>query len=301
MSDLDQAVQAEIDAYRPVTVPAFDTLAGRKRARDRRRLATGGAVLSAVAIAGAAALAPSLGGGRDELPTVGSSPAPTAPAVTEDLDALVERCLGGVATVPVPGLVGMTEQEAFPPNVRTALRVIARDGTCTTDSAAPPVAGMTDVVLDDGRVVWAGRLTAPPEGSDDAVPVPPQAPAGAEVCKDSADGNQCYDVGAFQSERLAAALATGRLRQPDDAECPASPDAVYRVRFMPAPGLLDPWTWEIPSAACLPVAVDSARFDLDEEARGLVARVWDSAGFFAVNETTTGRNAPSPPRGGADR
>lgn len=194
MFDLDQAVQAEIDAWAPRTAPpAFAALAGRKRARDRRRLATGGAALSAVAMAGAAAFASSLGEGRDELSTVASSPAPTAGA--DGPDALAGRCLGGVATVPVPGLVGMTEQEAFPPNARAALRVVARDGACTTDSAAPPAAGMTDVVLDGGRVVWAGRRTAPPEGSADAVPVPPQDPADAEVCKDTGSGSQCYSVG----------------------------------------------------------------------------------------------------------
>ena len=299
MSDLHLAVQDELDAHRPSLVPPFAAVRARKRSRDRRRLATGGAALSAVALSAAALVPSMLGGGQDRLPAVASSPAPTAPASGEDVDALAERCLKGWTAVPVPGYVGMTKDEAFPPNADYTTRPLAADGACSDWRLVAD--GFPYLVLQDNRVVWAGRLTAPPEGSADAVPAPPQDPAGAEVCKESPDGNQCYDVGPEQAERLAAALATGRLRQPDDAECPATPDAVYRVTFMPASGLLDPWIWEIPSAACLPMAVDSTRFDLDEEARGLVAQVWDSAGFFAVNETTTGRNAPSPPRGSADR
>lgn len=83
MSDLDQAVQAEIDAWTPATSPPFDALTGRKRARDRRRMATGGAALSAVALS-AAVLGPSLlGGGPDRLPTL-TEPPPPAGAQTAD-------------------------------------------------------------------------------------------------------------------------------------------------------------------------------------------------------------------------
>lgn len=282
MSDLDQAVQAEIDAYRPATVPSFDALAGRKRARDRRRLATGGAALSAVALSAAFAVPSLIGGRPDRLPAVASSPAPSpapsggpvppdrpvgaeickeptavdgadecfdvgpeqagrlaetlatgrplqpgaaecmalpvavyrvtfrpasglvdpvvwsvpsglclpmtvggkkyglpddaqaavagiwdsagpaAAPVDADAAALVERCLSGLTATPVPGLVGRTEQEAFPPAVRTALRVLARDGDCTDERLAGD--GETYVVLESGRVVWAGRLDDPTSG-----------------------------------------------------------------------------------------------------------------------------------------
>ncbi len=79
--DLDRAVDAQIDAHRPDRVPPFDAVIARKRGRDRRRLATGGAALSAVALAGAPVLAPSLAGGdgdRDRLPSY-AAPAPPAP------------------------------------------------------------------------------------------------------------------------------------------------------------------------------------------------------------------------------
>ena len=56
MSDLHQAVQARIASHIPQTVPSFEALKHRGRARDRRRYAMAGSVLATVAV-GAAALA----------------------------------------------------------------------------------------------------------------------------------------------------------------------------------------------------------------------------------------------------
>lgn len=53
MSELAEAVQAEIDAHTPRALPAFDALKERRRTRYRRRLAAGGAVLAVLAVAGA--------------------------------------------------------------------------------------------------------------------------------------------------------------------------------------------------------------------------------------------------------
>lgn len=64
--DLDCAVDARIDAYRPAALPPFSAIEARKRGRDRRRAAVAGAALSAVALAGAVAV-PSLAGGGDRL------------------------------------------------------------------------------------------------------------------------------------------------------------------------------------------------------------------------------------------
>ena len=291
MSDLHQAVQAEIDAYTPAAAPPFAVLVDRRRARGRRRLATGGAALSALAVVAAAASAPTPGGGRDELPTVGG----TAQAATE-LDELVERCLAGAATTPVTGMVGMTEQEAFAPNARSALRVVARDGACA-EGSAEPVPGMTDVVLDQGRVVWAAERTALPDVPDQTSPVPPQDPAGAELCKGSGNGFDCYDLGPARAGELAAALATGKPRQ-QGPECAAAPAVVYRVTWLPLSGITDPVVWTVPwRPSCVPMHAADTRYALGQEARDLVARLWDSAGLSAVDETTTGRHHPSAPRG----
>jgi hypothetical protein len=65
--DLDRAVDARIDAYRPAALPPFSAIEARKRGRDRRRAVVAGAALSAVALAGAAVVVPSFAGGGDWL------------------------------------------------------------------------------------------------------------------------------------------------------------------------------------------------------------------------------------------
>ena len=131
-------------------------------------------------------------------------------------------------------------------------------------------------------------------------PVPPQDPAGAELCKDSfgpADHGQCYDLGPEQAQRLAAALSTGRPSQPGAVECLALPVAIYRARFMPVAGVVDRVVWVVPSGLCLPMTAGAARYDLPDDAQAGVAGIWDVAGLLPLDEVTTGRRAPSPPRG----
>ena len=56
MSDLDRAVQAEIDGYRPVLTPSFQGLQARRRSFARRAVARSAAALSALAVAVAVAV-----------------------------------------------------------------------------------------------------------------------------------------------------------------------------------------------------------------------------------------------------
>ena len=115
--------------------------------------------------------------------------------------------------------------------------------------------------------------------------MPPADPSGAEICKDSAVGNRCYDIGPAQADRLAAALATGRLQQ-ETGECSASPVAIYRMAFQPASGLVDPVVWTVPSADCLPMAAGGDTYDLPDDARDAVARIWAGAGRSAAPADT---------------
>lgn len=70
MSDeLDRAVDARIDAYRPDILPPFTAIEGRRRARDRRRMAVGAGALSVAAVAAGALVVPGLLGGGDRLTT----------------------------------------------------------------------------------------------------------------------------------------------------------------------------------------------------------------------------------------
>lgn len=86
MSDLHRAVEDEIDAFRPDRTPPFAGLLARRRARDRRRTATGAAALSAVAVIGIVFVPSALSGGEDRLPSV-ANPGPTQEAGDPELAA----------------------------------------------------------------------------------------------------------------------------------------------------------------------------------------------------------------------
>jgi len=312
VSDLDRAVQAEIDAWTPRTAPpSFDALTGRKRARDRRRLATGGAALSAVALSAAVLVPLLLGSGPDRLPTVAAPPPTTDPESAETAgvsraavrpapaDGNYQEALakGVLRADPATGCLWL-EQPAG--GARTQL--LLQGEQYSVDFGASPA-----VVLDGGNVVavvgdvveaggglsddeagvegcpvrprvYVGYFERPAAPSERVTggssPVPPTDPAGAEICKDTGSIRQCYSIDAAQAQQLAAALATGRPRQPNAAECPATPVALYRTTFMPTAGLLDPVVWTVPSADCLPMTVGGARFDLDADGHEAVARAW---------------------------
>lgn len=210
-----------------------------------------------------------------------------------DIAAFVESCAGGRQASPVPGWVGRTLHEALAPDVSS--RILGQDGVCNPGT---PVLDPTvvDVVISDGLVVWAGHLQVPGAtvtGASADAPAPPAAPAGAELCQDSAAGLQCYDLGPHAAERLAAALATRRPQQ-DTAECPATAAEVYRITWRQSSGVLDPVVWTVPSAACLPMTAGTTRFDLDDAARTTVSGIWSVAGLYAVDGVTTARRPPVP-------
>lgn len=151
-------------AHHPDSVAPSGPVRGR-----RRRLLTGGALLSAVAVAVGALLAPSSGSGTDRLPHA----APAGPvadrsrqqveqahdaAVPARTAAFVERCVGGGQHDLAPEHLGLTEDE-----LRTRLagvvewRPVGRDGECLgrrRDLRPERV----NVVLEHGRVVWAARF-----------------------------------------------------------------------------------------------------------------------------------------------
>jgi hypothetical protein len=88
VSDLHDALQDRIVAHTPDTVPPFDALKDRKRARDRRRYAVAAAALSAVAVAGIAAATTWRSGPPDRLPTLAG---PASPAANGPSPSPVER------------------------------------------------------------------------------------------------------------------------------------------------------------------------------------------------------------------
>src|SRR4051794_24701387 len=105
MSDLHQAVQAEMASHTPVSSPPFDVLRARKRSRDRRVkvAAVAGSALAVVSITFAAS---ALGGGRRhaevagdvgaaEVFVVGVKPTDAKSGSTAGRDAqeIVGRCL----------------------------------------------------------------------------------------------------------------------------------------------------------------------------------------------------------------
>lgn len=396
MSDLHDAVQDELAAHRPDRVPPFAAIRARKRSRDRRRLATGGAALSAVAVAAAAVLAPSFpGGGPDRLPSyAGPADGTTTTTInvrvstTKDGDqAAVEECVGGPVGVKLSSPpVYAAALTATPEQTQAAVECLRRLPNVTsveTDKASPgPSEAVLPVPADPpgaticpdsealggcravgeraAREVAAALATAQPhepasprcaampvtyvvtfgspEGtakpvpyrvparcapveragaryeldhdarntvvrlyeaagvppSPSAAPALPSDPGGAELCKDSTDGGGCYDLGQDQARRLAAALATGRPAP--DHQCLVSPVAVYRVTWLPVSGSADPVVWTVPSAECLPMTAAGRTYDLDQESREVVASIWDGAGLYAVDATTTGKRAPSEPR-----
>jgi hypothetical protein len=77
MSDLHRALQDRIAAHTPRSLPPFEALAARKRARDRRRYVVAGAALSVLAVAALTGLPGLRPDPSDRLPQLAQSEAPT--------------------------------------------------------------------------------------------------------------------------------------------------------------------------------------------------------------------------------
>ena len=72
-------------------------------------------------------------------------------------DAFVDSCVGPGPAELAPELTGLTEDEfSNPPGADTNRRVIGRDGRCL-DRPEDQTGTRVDAVVEDGRVVWAGR------------------------------------------------------------------------------------------------------------------------------------------------
>lgn len=107
MSDLHRAVEAELDAHRPDTVPPFSVVRARKRRRGQRRI-TVAVLLSVVAVAGVAVGSSTLIRGTAANGTPGysaPSPSPSPPTVSAapGCDVVMDTLLdvitvGGAAT-----------------------------------------------------------------------------------------------------------------------------------------------------------------------------------------------------------
>ncbi len=153
---------------------------------DRRRLATAGAALSAVAAVAVAAFVPPLGGGTDELPPFAAPPAPATPVAEAETASStvryatrgpvdpgtaerVEACLAlpGVrhtdkpSVPPVHGVdvTGHGETEAF----ATCVRALAGDGVTLTEHRLPPLDTQADIAAFVESCAW-GRTPTPVAG-----------------------------------------------------------------------------------------------------------------------------------------
>lgn len=76
--DLDRAVDARLEAYRPGAQPPFEAIEERKRGKDRRRLLAAAASVAIVAVATAALAVP--GPGRRPVEQIAVAPPSSAPA-----------------------------------------------------------------------------------------------------------------------------------------------------------------------------------------------------------------------------
>lgn len=129
MSELTRAVEAETAAYAPATVPAFETVIARRRARDRRLQGAAGAALAAVAVAGAVA-APSVLDTSEQrlLPPALSDPSPPRAA-----DRLV------VCLTPFTGVALAGRADCAVTDEAAALSAV-RDGLAASERIAAPTA-----------------------------------------------------------------------------------------------------------------------------------------------------------------
>lgn len=153
---LDRAVDARIDSYRPDVVPPFTAVEGRRRSRDRRRLAFTGVVLPAVALAALLTVVPLLDGGDNErlAPDVAGELDPAA-------DALVRQCVPGPFFDRTEDYRGLSEQQAQE-KARSeggSTAVVVRDGECQTvlTNLDPRRVSLSVV---NGKVTWAGQEAA---------------------------------------------------------------------------------------------------------------------------------------------
>lgn len=96
----------------------------------------------------------------DDVPGAAVEVQQGAPGNPVGIQEFIQRCVGREDTESAPdGYVGLTEQQLrdSPPNPEDPPRIVGRDRVCLdrTDDRRPE---RVNVILDDSRVVWAGRF-----------------------------------------------------------------------------------------------------------------------------------------------
>ena len=276
MSDpLDRAVDAQIDAFRPDTVPPFAAIETRKRARDRRRNSRA-AVLSALSVVGVLGVVfagPSLtGGGGDRVtgPPV-AGPAATPTATVDDQTTryglsyvdpgaydvgrdkpLMEACLA------LPGTSEVSEARLLPPGYYVKVTGSERAKAFERCAAA----------LDN---VAIRNLDAPPSGS---------LWTGVRVCRTQPTG-PCQKLDADTANRVYDALALDSRPPVDSNGLRCQPLSVTYTLLFDHP-TRDVQEITVPAASCLPVTVGVSAYAVDDSPRELVRQAYDAA---AVRDT----------------
>jgi hypothetical protein len=133
MSDLHRAVEDEIDAFRPDRTPPFAGLLARRRARDRRRTATGAVALSVVAVAGIVFVPSILSGGEDRLPSYANPDSTQAADLAERLCAdAAQEYIGEVAAAYATTVQAVRNYMIDPYGSRTGMTGGAKSGMAGT-------------------------------------------------------------------------------------------------------------------------------------------------------------------------
>lgn len=265
---LDRAVDARIDAYRPDTVPPFETVQARKRARDRRH---GTAAVAAVAVAvGATAFAPSvlgLGDDRGNSPTtVANGPGATVfeyRAQPDDVAAF--RAAGGNARADLevcmlhPGVSGGVKLSDPP----------VYEGQVAGGGEAEAFRACVESV--PGMAVTLTPVEEPPDGA-------PIVWTGAEICLVGSKA-PCRHADAEQAALLDRALARA-VPAPDDTVYCAAMTPSYLVLFQhPA---VKPVPIEVPRG-CGPVMKGDQPYLLDGPGREQVHDAFTRAAGSAIS------------------
>ncbi len=296
---LDDAVDARIDAYRPDRVPPFEAVEGRKRRRDRRRLAYAGAVLPVVVIAAALAVVPWLDGARDvnEHLTPGTVEAGEAATWDIDPDAPPQPDAASFPVLVTRVACNSGETgEVFRPRIEEAQGTVV-----VTFAVAPqPVGGSydcqgnkpvrTEVQLaepvGDRTVVDGACRTSLPNGQPvcrDEQRWPPaaqEAPAAhsgieVDICL---SGEGCRALDPVTSDRVRVALGldtTGNVptTSPPGGSCRAG-SSLFTVRIHYASG--DPQEVLVPRQ-CGPMQVNGQLRPIQEQVRDQVRRAYETA------------------------
>ena len=278
MSDpLDRAVDAQIDAFRPDTVPPFAAIETRKRARDRRRNSRA-AVLSALSVVGVVGVVfagPSLTGGGGDRVTGPQLAGPAAtPTTTVDDKATTRYGLSYVD----PGAYDADRDE--PPV--TACLALPGTSEVGVEKSSPP--GYSVLLTGSERAAVFERCAAALDNvavRDLDVTLPGSLWTGVTVCRTQPAG-PCQELDADTANRLYDALDLDNRRPAElgSYRCLAGDAQSYSLLFS-QPGA-DVQEILVPTGPCSPVRVGSTAYVVDDAPRELVRQAYDAASSDGV-------------------